>query len=115
MKTCNERPLTSRPTVRPGSPWSFPQCLVETLPTGLTVVRVPMPGQRIVTMEIGLDAPLCTEPAGLEGLAGLVVRTADESTGPIPAQLSLRPWSRSEPATTDRPGWPEVTSASMCP
>ena len=48
MKTCNERPLTSRPTVRPGSPWSFPQCLVETLPTGLTVVRVPMPGQRIV-------------------------------------------------------------------
>ena len=51
MKTCNERPLTSRPTVRPGSPWSFPQCLVETLPTGLTVVRVPMPGQRIVTME----------------------------------------------------------------
>ncbi|BCB09991.1 hypothetical protein U6X26_06680 [Cutibacterium acnes] len=53
MKTCNERPLTSRPTVRPGSPWSFPQCLVETLPTGLTVVRVPMPGQRIVTMEIG--------------------------------------------------------------
>ena len=43
MKTCNERPLTSRPTVRPGSPWSFPQCLVETLPTGLTVVRVPMP------------------------------------------------------------------------
>ena len=44
MKTCNERPLTSRPTVRPGSPWSFPQCLVETLPTGLTVVRVPMPG-----------------------------------------------------------------------
>ena len=84
MKTCNERPLTSRPTVRPGSPWSFPQCLVETLPTGLTVVRVPMPGQRIVTMEIGLDAPLCTEPAGLEGLAGLVVRTADESTGPHP-------------------------------
>ena len=67
MKTCNERPLTSRPTVRPGSPWSFPQCLVETLPTGLTVVRVPMPGQRIVTMEIGLDAPLCTEPAGLGG------------------------------------------------
>ena len=47
MKTCNERPLTSRPTVRPGSPWSFPQCLVETLPTGLTVVRVPMPGQRL--------------------------------------------------------------------
>mgnify|MGYP001757826539 FL=1 len=84
MKTCNERPLTSRPTVRPGSPWSFPQCLVETLPTGLTVVRVPMPGQRIVTMEIGLEAPLCAEPAGLEGLAGLVVRTADESTGPHP-------------------------------
>ena len=84
MKTCNERPLTSRTTVRPGSPWSFPQCLVETLPTGLTVVRVPMPGQRIVTMEIGLEAPLCAEPTGLEGLAGLVVRTADESTGPHP-------------------------------
>ncbi|MBU5197660.1 insulinase family protein [Cutibacterium acnes] len=43
-----------------------------------------MPGQRIVTMEIGLEAPLCAEPAGLEGLAGLVVRTADESTGPHP-------------------------------
>ncbi|MDO4412631.1 pitrilysin family protein [Cutibacterium sp.] len=43
-----------------------------------------MPGQRIITMEIGLDAPLRAEPAGLEGLAGLVVRTADESTGPHP-------------------------------
>ncbi|MCG7369854.1 M16 family metallopeptidase [Cutibacterium avidum] len=43
-----------------------------------------MPGQHIITMEIGLDAPLGAEPAGLEGLAGLVVRTADESTAPHP-------------------------------
>ncbi|MDU3749160.1 MAG: insulinase family protein, partial [Cutibacterium avidum] len=43
-----------------------------------------MPGQHIITMEIGLDAPLGAEPAGLEGLAELVVRTADESTGPHP-------------------------------
>ncbi|WCC80952.1 insulinase family protein [Cutibacterium equinum] len=43
-----------------------------------------MPGQRIITVEIGLDAPLGAEPAGLEGLAELVVRTADESTGPHP-------------------------------
>ena len=84
MKTFNDRPVTSRPTVRPRSPWSFPQCIVETLPTGLPVVRVPMPGQRIITMEIGLDAPVGAEPAGFEGLAGLVVRTADESTGPHP-------------------------------
>lgn len=79
MKTLNDRPH-----VQPGSPWSFPRCSVETLSTGLTVVRIPMPGQRITTMEIGLDAPLGAEPAGLEGLAGLVVRTADESTGPHP-------------------------------
>ncbi|MCP2379039.1 peptidase, M16 (pitrilysin) family protein [Cutibacterium modestum 31N] len=84
MNIHKDRPLTDRPIVRPGSPWSFPQCIVETLPTGLTVVRVPMPGQRIVTMEIGLQAPLDAEPAGFEGLAGLVVRTADESTGPHP-------------------------------
>ncbi|WP_195839882.1 M16 family metallopeptidase [Cutibacterium porci] len=43
-----------------------------------------MPGQQIVTMEIGLDAPLGAEPAGFEGLAGLVVRTADESTNQHP-------------------------------
>lgn len=79
MKTLNDRP-----EVRPGSPWSFPECIVDDLSTGLTVVRVPMPGQHIITMEIGLDAPLGAEPAGLEGLAGLVVRTADESTGPHP-------------------------------
>ncbi|BDY01334.1 peptidase M16 [Cutibacterium avidum] len=79
MKTLNDRPH-----VQPGSPWSFPTCIVENLSTGLTVVRVPMPGQHIITMEIGLDAPLGAEPAGLEGLAGLVVRTADESTAPHP-------------------------------
>ena len=38
MKTFNDRPVTSRPTVRPRSPWSFPQCIVEALPTGLPVV-----------------------------------------------------------------------------
>lgn len=79
MKTLN-----NRPDVQPGSPWSFPTCIVDDLSTGLTVVRVPMPGQHIITMEIGLDAPLGAEPAGLEGLAELVVRTADESTGPHP-------------------------------
>lgn len=79
MKTLNDRP-----DVQPGSPWSFPTCIVDDLSTGLTVVRVPMPGQKIITMEIGLDAPLGAEPAGLEGLAELVVRTADESTGPHP-------------------------------
>ena len=79
MKTLNDRP-----DVQPGSPWSFPTCIVDDLSTGLTVVRVPMPGQKIITMEIGLDAPLSAEPAGLEGLAGLVVRTADESTTPHP-------------------------------
>lgn len=104
MKTCNERPLTSRPTVRPGSPWSFPQCLVETLPTGLTVVRVPMPGQRIVTMEIGLKRPCVPNLLVSRALLGSSSAQLTNPPAPIPAQLSLRPWSRSGPATTARPG-----------
>lgn len=76
--------LNPRPQVHPGSPWRFPSPSCQTLSNGLEVVRVPMPGQRIISVEAGLDAPLTAEPQGSEGVAALVVRTADESTAGHP-------------------------------
>ena len=93
MKTLNDRPH-----VQPGSPWSFPTCIVENLSTGLTVVRVPMPGQHIITMEIGLDPPVSRG-------------WPDSSSAPPTSRPHLtttphspRRWNRSGPVTTGRPG-----------
>lgn len=73
-------PLSPRPQVRPGSAWSFPAATTQQWDNGLTVVRVPMPGQRIISAELALDAPLGFEPVGREGVASLVVRSLDEGT-----------------------------------
>jgi predicted Zn-dependent peptidase len=72
--------LNRRPEVTSTSPWSFPASIHEQLDSGLRVVRVPMPGQQVVTAELALDVPLDSEDPAREGVANLVLTTSDEGT-----------------------------------
>ncbi|WP_156725592.1 M16 family metallopeptidase [Streptomyces apocyni] len=61
-------------------PWAFPAPERSTLPNGLTVLRSHRPGQQVVAVELNLDAPLDTEPDGLDGIATIMARAFSEGT-----------------------------------
>lgn len=78
-------PLTTmefHPQPQPGEaqPWAFPAPDRGTLPNGLTVLRCHRPGQQVVAVEVSLDAPLDTEPEGLDGVATIMARALSEGT-----------------------------------
>lgn len=75
-----DQPFNPRPEASSASPWSFPASTHEQLDSGLRVVRVPMPGQQVVTAELALDVPLASEGRAREGVANLVLTTSDEGT-----------------------------------
>jgi len=54
------------------------------LDNGMNVDRFDLPGQRVVTMTLLVDAPLTAEPCDLEGVAALAMQCCDEGTNTHP-------------------------------
>jgi len=80
--------MTFHPRPEPGeaTPWAFPAPTRSTLPNGLTVLRCDRPGQKLVAVELLLDAPLSAEPAGLDGVATILARAFNEGTETLSAE-----------------------------
>ena len=72
--------MPRRPIVKPSPQWRFPTPHRRRLDNGLAVDRFDLPGQRVVTMTLLLDAPLSAEPLDREGVAAMVMRALDEGT-----------------------------------
>ncbi|QMU78712.1 insulinase family protein [Streptacidiphilus sp. PB12-B1b] len=75
-----------RPEPGPATPWAFPAPTRSTLPNGLTVLRCDRPGQKLVAVDLLLDAPLAAEPAGLDGVATILARAFSEGTETMTAE-----------------------------
>lgn len=73
--TFHPQPKAGEPT-----PWAFPAPERDTLPNGLTVLHCHRPGQQVVAVEVNLDAPLDTEPEGIDGIATIMARALSEGT-----------------------------------
>ncbi len=73
--TFHPQPEAGEPT-----PWAFPAPERDTLPNGLTVLHCHRPGQQVVAVEVNLDAPLDTEPEGIDGIATIMARALSEGT-----------------------------------
>ena len=80
--------MTFHPRPEPGeaTPWAFPAPTRSTLPNGLTVLRCDRPGQKLVAVELLLDAPLAAEPAGQDGVATILARAFSEGTETLSAE-----------------------------
>jgi len=76
--------MTPRPSIQLGSDWTFPIPEVTSLDTGLQVWTYDLPGQFILSCDLVLELPLNAEPAGLDGVATIAVRSLDEGTVPHP-------------------------------
>ena len=72
--------IPRRPAVRPAPAWPFPRPASYRLANGLGVDRFDLPGQRVVSLTLLLDAPLTAEPRALEGVATLAMQACDEGT-----------------------------------
>lgn len=72
--------LHPKPASGPPRPWAFPAAERGALPNGLTVLRCHRPGQRIIAVDVNLDAPLSAEPTAQEGLATIMARALSEGT-----------------------------------
>jgi predicted Zn-dependent peptidase len=73
--------LHPQPGAGQARPWAFPAPGRGQLPSGLTVLRCHRPGQQVVAVEIALDTPLDDEPAGLDGVAAIMMRALSQGTG----------------------------------
>ncbi len=70
-----------RPEVQPARSWAFPTPQATSqLDNGLRVVAFDTPGQHVVSLRLGIPAPLAGEPRALEGVAAMMARTLDEGT-----------------------------------
>ncbi|MEZ0089624.1 M16 family metallopeptidase [Streptacidiphilus sp. EB129] len=80
--------MTFHPRPEPGeaTPWAFPAPTRGILPNGLTVLRCDRPGQKLVAVELLLDAPLAAEPAGQDGVATILARSFSEGTESLSAE-----------------------------
>ncbi|MDO5083518.1 MAG: pitrilysin family protein [Arachnia propionica] len=70
----------SRPVVRDPAPWQFPLPEERILDNGLRLWRTHLPGQRLVSVELVLPAPVHHEPSHVEGVASVALHTSDEAT-----------------------------------
>ncbi|MCF2526393.1 M16 family metallopeptidase [Yinghuangia soli] len=75
-----------RPGAGPEKPWTFPAPERGKLANGLSVLRVHRPGQRVVAVELLLDAPLDAEPEGIDGVATIMSRAFSEGTDTMDAE-----------------------------
>ena len=75
------RPASGQPR-----PWAFPAPGRGALANGLTVLRCHRPGQQVVAVGICLDAPLDAEPAGLDGIATIMVNALSQGAGKYTAE-----------------------------
>ncbi len=75
-----------RPTVAPASPWAFPVPVTSMLDDDLRLITVHVPGQHVLSVRLGIPAPLAGEPELLEGVATMVTRGIDEGTARYSAQ-----------------------------
>ncbi|MFI9274748.1 M16 family metallopeptidase [Kitasatospora sp. NPDC052896] len=80
--------MTFHPQPQPGTPtpWAFPAPTRGRLANGLTVLHCDRPGQQLVAVEVLLDAPLAAEPAGLDGVAGILARAFTAGTDTLTAE-----------------------------
>lgn len=69
-----------RPDVTLSQAWHFPTPTVMSLPTGLTVWHVHLPGQHLATFELVLPVALAAEPRDREGLGTVALHAIDEGT-----------------------------------
>lgn len=72
--------VRTRPAVRPPTPWAFPEPGSTTLPNGLRLLTVDLPGQHVLSLRVALRAPVSQEEPGTEGSTMLMVRALDEGT-----------------------------------
>ena len=66
-----------RPEVADAHPWAFPEPHEFSLGNGARVWLYDLPGQHVISAQVVLDVPVSCEPAALEGLATIAVRTSD--------------------------------------
>lgn len=69
-----------RPQVAEPTGWSFPEPERFELANGLAVRAFDMPGQHVLSIQLGIPAPLAGEPEDLEGVALLMTRCLDLGT-----------------------------------
>lgn len=93
--------MPRRPAVRPSAPWHFPSADKMTLPNALDVECFDLPGQRVVTAMLQIDAPLTAEPRDREGVATLAMRALDEGTLPHPGAALIEALEGCGAATSD--------------
>ncbi|WP_324100521.1 M16 family metallopeptidase [Ornithinimicrobium sp.] len=70
----------------PARPWSLPAHGRHPLDGGADLVTLDLPGQHVLSLRVGLPAPLAAEPRELEGVAWMVTRGLDEGTSRYSAQ-----------------------------
>lgn len=75
------RPALPAPSAIPEpAPWAFPQPACFTLANGLAVQAFDMPGQHVLSLQLGIPAPLAGEPRELEGIGLIMARCLDLGT-----------------------------------
>ncbi|MFI8851307.1 pitrilysin family protein [Streptomyces sp. 891-h] len=88
-------------------PWAFPTPERGTMANGLTVLRCHRPGQKVVAVEVNLEAPLDAEPEGLDGVATIMARALSEGTDKHTAEefaAELERCGATLDANADHPG-----------
>jgi zinc protease len=78
--------VAPRPTVAPAPRWSFPEVTDRSLPSGLRVRTVHLPGQHVVSVRVAVPFSLTAEPRDREGVALVMARCLDEGTGTSSAE-----------------------------
>ena len=72
--------MLPRPSVAPAQRWRFPEPVRAQLPNGARVWLYHLPGQHVLSAQVVFDVPTSVEPAELEGIATIAVRTSDEGS-----------------------------------
>lgn len=73
-------PAGPRPEVAAPPRWSFPAPDRFVLSNGLAVQAFDMPGQHVLSVQLGIPAPLAGEPADVEGVGLIMARCLDQGT-----------------------------------
>ena len=72
--------VTSRPPVADPAPWAFPEPERLVLANGLRVQAFNMPGQHVLSVQLGIPAPLAGERVDVEGVGLIMARCLDLGT-----------------------------------
>lgn len=73
-------PAGPRPAVAEPAPWSFPEPERFLLSNGLAVQAFHMPGQHVLSLQLGVPTPLAGEPPETEGVGLIMARCLDLGT-----------------------------------